>query len=258
MRLVAGWTLTQIGGRYGLSRQRVAQIIDSSGRGRVPCRHVSAIRRLQRMSASRADGRAGEVMSLWRQGVPREEIRVRVGVTLQAIRGIVEELATEQDRVARAEACRARRGRNVSPQFSEQELISGLRHVSRRLGHAPSGSEYARLAGEWGLASMSTVYARFGGWGPALEAAGLPRSSRPSGPVARWDAVACWQALVSVADQLGDPPRHHRYAELARERDDLPSGATVLVRLGLWSQIAAALAAPGSEDGLRQNEVVFA
>ena len=181
-------------------------------------------------------------MALWRQGVAREEIRVRVGVTLEAIREIVAVHATDDDQAARRGACRARLGTGVTPRFSDADLLNGLHDVARHLGHAPTGGEYDRLVDELGLASMSTVYGRFGGWGAALDAAGLPHASRPSGPAARWDAAACWHALLSVADQLGDPPKYRRYMELARERDDLPSGPTVLLRLGLWSQISAELA----------------
>jgi hypothetical protein len=57
----------------------------------------------------------------------------------------------------------------------------------------------------------------------------------------RWHLAACWRALESVADELGDPPRATRYAELAGARDDLPSPPTLRARLGPWSGIAAAL-----------------
>jgi hypothetical protein len=58
----------------------------------------------------------------------------------------------------------------------------------------------------------------------------------------RWHIAACWRALQSVVDQLGDPPRYSRYAELAAVREDLPSPPTLTARLGRWSGIAAALA----------------
>jgi hypothetical protein len=58
----------------------------------------------------------------------------------------------------------------------------------------------------------------------------------------RWHLAACFRALESVADELGDPPRAARYAELAGAREDLPSLPTVRARLGSWSGIAAALA----------------
>jgi hypothetical protein len=44
-----------------------------------------------------------------------------------------------------------------------------------------------------------------------------------------------------VADELGDPPRPSRYAELAAAREDLPSSRMVRARLGPWPGIAAAL-----------------
>lgn len=117
-----------------------------------------------------------------------------------------------------------------------------MRRAADRVGHAPSAAEYARQASELGLASRQTVYMRFGGWRPALRRAGLQSSaSRSSVRPTVWHLAACWQALLSVADQLGDPPRYRRYLELAARRDDLPSPTTLRTRLGLWSEIVAAL-----------------
>jgi len=90
------------------------------------------------------------------------------------------------------------------------------------------------------LASLSTVRTRFGGWLSALEVVGLSRSSR-RGPGPRWDAAACWQALLSINDQLSDPCWYRRYLERARERKDLPSGSISTRRPGLWPQIVAEL-----------------
>jgi len=237
----SGWTLDELAKRYRLSRQRVHQIVDSSPHGRVPRREVSAIRRGRRAADARADFRVGEVLGFWRQGLPREEIRVRVGVTLEAIREIVAAYASDEDHEARRVSWQARMSVGKRPRYSERELIRGLQRVASRLGHAPTGPEYAELATRFGLAAAPTVYARFGSWGNALEAAGLARSSHAGGPAPRWDSAACWEALLSVADQLGDPPRYRRYLELARERDDLPSGSILTRRLGLWSQIVAVL-----------------
>jgi hypothetical protein len=76
---------------------------------------------------------------------------------------------------------------------------------------------------------------------------GDERARRPS----RWHIAACWRALQSVADQLGDPPRHSLYVKLAAERDDLPSPPTVRMRLGLWQEIAAALMAQRAANGVQ-------
>ena len=198
---------------------------------------------MHRREVARRDNRAGEVLALWRQGVPRRKISLGVGVTLEAIREIVAAHATDEDSAARRDACRARHASGLKPRFSDSNLLGGLRVVAQRLGHAPTVSEYRSFAPDLGLAAMPTVYARFGGWGAALEAAGLTSRSRTRGRrAARWNTAACWNALLSVADQLGDPPRYRRYTELAADRDDLPSGPTLTLRLGLWSEIVTALA----------------
>jgi len=109
------------------------------------------------------------------------------------------------------------------------------------VGHTPGGFEYERLHKPLGLASLATVYIRFGNWSGALEAAGFEPVARKRSYRRRWDEQACWAALDRVADELGDRPRYSRYEQLAAGRDDLPSGALLRQRLGTWSQIAAAL-----------------
>jgi hypothetical protein len=238
----AGLTLAEIGRRYGVSRQRVAQVIDETGR--IDGDEVRQARR--ESQAERARERSADVLEEFRAGRTVLEIARETGVAVRAVRGVIAESATEADREERARTYRepARR-----PAFTDQQLIEGLRLVQTRLGHAPSGTEYSELARELSLASMQTVYFRFGGWRRALAAAGLgtPAPARVYAP--EWHVAACWRAVQSVAGQLGDPPRYRRYLELAAERDDLPSGATLRVRLGLWSEIVAALKAHGATVG---------
>src|SRR5215831_10369303 len=123
------------------------------------------------------------------------------------------------------------------------ERRSRMRAVTRIAGARPSGPEYERLARDRDLACRATVYMRFDGWNRALAAAGLEPVVDRRPRVREWNAAACWQALCSVADQLGDPPRYTAYLELAAGRDDLPSAAVVRQRLGVWREIVAALAA---------------
>lgn len=228
-----GLRLSEIALRYGLSRQRVAQIIDEAGR--VDVDEVRAARADGQLD--RAHANAAVVLEHFRTGAAVGEIARRTGLTYRGIRATILEQASEADRAER----RQTHGFVSQPaQYSEQQLISGLRRVARGLGHAPTTGEYAKLVSEYGLASMQTVYMRFGGWHQALRRAGLEGSaSRVNTPV--WHVAACWQALLSVADQLGEPPRYRRYLELAAGRDDLPAPTTLRTRLGLWSEIVAAL-----------------
>lgn len=228
-----GLRLAEIARMYGLSRQRVAQLIDQAGG--VAIEEV----RVARAGGQLDQALAGAEMILehFRTGLTVGEIAQRTGHSYRAVRAVIAQRASEADREQR----RQERAYVPQPvQYSEEQLLVGLRRVARRLEHAPSNGEYAKAASELGLASMQTVYMRFGGWCHALRRAGLDvPSGRVQAPT--WHVAACWQALLSVADQLGDPPRYRRYLELAAGRQDLPSPATLRTRLGLWSEIVAAV-----------------
>jgi hypothetical protein len=204
----------------------------------VPSREVTRVRRAE--EARRASALAGELIALWRQGHTVSEIHQRTGVAYRSIRATLAERATDADRAARQQA--HRRG-GPSATFSDRALTEGLGAVAAQLGCTPSLREYDELAPGLGLASGQTVYIRFGGWRRALAAAGLDSVNPTRTYAARWHIAACWRALESVADQLGDPPRYRRYVELAAKRDDLPSPSSLRARLGLWSSIAAELTA---------------
>jgi hypothetical protein len=142
-----------------------------------------------------------------------------------------------------------RGGRSAT--FSDRDLTRGLRAVADRYHHSPSLREYDLIAPGLYLASGQTVCTRFGGWRRALAAAGLDSAPPARTYASRWHLAACWRALESVADELGDPPRFVRYAELAARREDLPSPPTVRARLGPWSQIAAELMEQKAARGAR-------
>jgi hypothetical protein len=125
--------------------------------------------------------------------------------------------------------------------FSDEQLLAGVRAVGESVGHAPSGGDYDRFAKPLGLASLGTVYLRFGHWYEVLEAAGFERVAPRRSYRRRWDERACWEALERVSGELGELPRYRGYERLAAAREDLPSGALLRRRLGPWSRIAAAL-----------------
>jgi hypothetical protein len=59
----------------------------------------------------------------------------------------------------------------------------------------------------------------------------------------RWTEQACWVALRTVCDELGEVPTVLSYERHAAGRVELPSAATLRNRLGRWSAIASQLAA---------------
>jgi AraC-like DNA-binding protein len=231
----AGWRAVEIAPEVGITSEYVARILRSAG-------GVDRERWLKARSElhlRRATERSDEILARFRAGERPPEIANELGLNQQAVWRIVRELSTDADRSARARVLADRH----RPRFSDSELLDGLTEVALRLGWVPSDTEYDRLARGMRLATSATIYQRFDGWQIALAAAGL--EAQPQRRWSRWDAAACWRALESVADQLGDPPRYRRYQQLARERDDLPFGGVVRSRLGLWSQIAAELGRRG-------------
>lgn len=165
-------------------------------------------------------------------------------MTYAAVSAAVQRAGRESRRRPGLRVAGARRnGGTQSGRFSDGELLRGVRQVAGELGCTPSLCQYERVGRELGLACGQTVCERFGGWHAALRAAGLNSTIPGRVHPRRWHIAACWRALESVADQLGDPPRYRRYAQLAAGREDLPSATTVSVRLGPWAGIAAALQA---------------
>jgi hypothetical protein len=137
-------------------------------------------------------------------------------------------------------------------EFSDERLLAGVRAVAESVGHVPGRGDYERLAKPLGLASHATVCMRFGRWSGALRAAGYEPAARKRAYVKKWDQQACWDALWSVADELGDWPRYRHYEQLAAGREDLPSAAMLRQRLGPWSKIAAALRERRGDDRAAQ------
>lgn len=237
-----GHTLAAIGQQFGISRQRVEQIIRDAGGAEIDRVRSRALR--EREIAERhalhrelAAAQAPEILARYRDGEDLQAIARELGIQNKALKALVKERRSEADIEARAEVRDGRR----PPQYSDAELIDCVRLAARHLGHVPTHDEYDAVARELRLAATATVCMRFERWNRAVQAAGLEPAARSPMRVPRWHLAACWNALTSVADQLGEPPRYRRYLELAAGRDDLPSAATLRQRLGLWSEIAAAL-----------------
>jgi DNA-binding transcriptional MerR regulator len=232
-----GFSLDEIALRYGVSRERVRQILRAHG---APDPELVADAR-RRRAAELAEHRVDELLALWRAGHEPRTAATTLGLQAAACRSTIARFATDVDKAARRASLSGARG---TPTYSERDIIVALRAVAAGLGRVPSAKEYALLARGLELPSLPTVLNRMGGWSRAVEAAGMPP---PAGPVARrarrWTDGACWAALRRVVDELGEMPTVVSYDRHAAGRPDLPSSATLRNRLGRWSTIAAQLAA---------------
>jgi transposase len=232
-----GFSLDEIALQFGVSRERIRQILRAFG---APDPELVADAR-RRRAAVLAEARVDELLAMWRAGHEPRRAAIALGLQAAACRSTIARFATDVDKAARRASLSGARG---APTYSERDIIVALRAVAAGLGRVPSAKEYALLARGLELPSLPTVLNRMGGWSVAVEAAGMtPVAAHASARTRRWTQSACWHALRRVADELAEIPTVLSYDRHATGRPDLPSSATLRNRLGRWSAISAQLAA---------------
>jgi transposase len=232
-----GYSLDEIALQFGVSRERVRQILRAYG---APDPDSVADARRRRAS-QQAEARVDELLAMWRAGTEASTVAAALGLQAAACRSTIARFATEVDRAARKASLSGGRGAKT---YSERDILVALRAVAAGLGRVPSAKEYALLARGLELPSLPTVLNRLGGWTRAVHASGLtPLAPAGSARRRRWTESACWAALRRVVEELGEVPTVLAYERHAAGRHDLPSSATLRNRLGRWSAISAQLAA---------------
>lgn len=231
-----GFSLDEIAERYGVSRERVRQILRAHG---APDPELVADAR-RRRTEQLAEDRVDELLALWRSGAQTASAASSLGLQAAACKSTIARFATDVDRAARKASMAGSRG---SQTYSERDILVALRAVAAGLARVPSAKEYALLARGLELPSLPTVLNRMGGWTRAVTAAGLqPQPAKRNARHRRWTQSACLQALRLAVDELQVIPTVASYERHAAGRGDLPSSATLRNRLGRWSAITARLA----------------
>ena len=232
-----GWSLDEIALRFGVSRERVRQIMRAHG-GPAP-EDIAEARR--RRAEAQAEARIDELLTRWRGGQTPRVAASELGLQAAACRSTIERFATDADRAARKASMAGARWVQT---YSDRDIILALVSVSTRVGRVPSAKEYAAHARELNYPSLPTVLNRMGGWTNALLASGMDPVTAPTrARKRRWTDEACWKALRKVVRELGEIPTVLAYERHAAGRPELPSSATLRNRLGRWSSITTQLAA---------------
>jgi hypothetical protein len=189
-----------------------------------------------------AEAQIDELLRRWRAGETPRSAASALGLQAVACRSAIARFATDVDRAARSASLASSRA--VTKTYSDRDIMIALTTVADRLGRVPSAREYGALARQLEYASLPTVLNRMDGWTNAVRAAGLTRVPSHARPRSRrWTEGACWAALRQVVAELGELPTVLAYERYAAGRADLPSSATLRVRLGRWSMITTRLTA---------------
>jgi hypothetical protein len=244
-----GHSLDEIALSFGVSRERVRQILHAHGGP--DAQHVADARR--RRAEQQAQARIEELLELWRAGEEPRSAAGALDLEPAACRSAIARFATDFDRAARKATLG--RVRAVTTIYSDRDIAAALTSAAAGLGRLPTAKEYEVLARTQGGPSLTTVLNRMGGWTNAIHAAGLTSASAPArARTRRWTADACWTALRRVVAELEQIPTVVAYDRHAADRPDLPSSATLRNRLGRWSAITNQLIAerqrsPGQRGG---------
>lgn len=226
----AGATLAQAGSHFGISRERTRQILRKKGitvaalPGRTQARSARRLR--DRLLTSGAS-----VEELWRAGRTRAEIAIELGLAQAAVRELLCERVTREERLAIAAQKRGEMRR-----LPDQAVLDTLREAARILGRCPSARSYDRLRASGRIQGLSAtaVSIRFG-WATACRTVGLtPNPSSASGgcgPRVYSDANL-HAALSRVARMLGRSPTLRDY-EAHRQAGE-PSATAIRLRYGGW------------------------
>ncbi|MHA7987820.1 hypothetical protein ACX9R5_18660 [Rathayibacter sp. CAU 1779] len=235
-----GAALGAIGERFGVSRERVRQIIGKYG-GPSPA-EVRA--RKAALALEAAELRRGEIDRLLRP-VLMKRGALTVSEAAEAIGVTSEEIATywPED----LGSLRIRPG-SADRSWTEQDLLSAVREAA--LYEFPlTAKAYSELVrmGQVRGPSLPLVYQRFGSWAVVCDAAGVEHGQTPRASYnTRWtdeEIVAFARDYLLDADWPGSAQEYDNWKRATAP--DAPSFMTIRNRLGTWSSIKRLALRPG-------------
>jgi hypothetical protein len=164
-------TLDEIGRRFGLTRQRVHQLIGNELSGK----EVIASRRADRQR--QVDDLSEKVLAELRAGKRHSaEIRARFGLTQKEM----VEISRSDQNAQREHVAALQRSKPTGAKLAD---LRGLKKAAKLVGHTPGTKKYNQMRREGEIEGPSSTWlsATYGSWAEACRQAKLPVNGRPSG-----------------------------------------------------------------------------
>jgi len=231
-----GMTYEEIGGMYGVTRERVRQILKKFGVTGSTTRGARAEAKLGVLSADRAH------ILEWAKRNP--------GL---AARDAEEALGLEVSRVSQALGAEVSRvfiwkPRNAKLRYTEEMIFEALRSASILQGAPMSKASYDEYIEVFGGPTSILLTQRFGSWKAACRAAGLAVHAERGNTKRRWSQGELVEVLI---DYFSSPTARGTLDDYGRWAAEVkavrPSGPTIAFRFGSWTAAKrAALAAAGA------------
>jgi len=232
-----GLTYAEIGMHFGLTRERVRQIIKPFGVDGSTTRGARAAQKREALEADR-----DRILS-WAKhnpGLCAADAEAALGIKPGRVR---EALGVEATRIFTYTSAR------VAVRYTDERIFQALRDAAILLGNPLSKAAYDEYVEAFGGPSGVLLMKRFGTWKAACRAAGLSVHDHVGFTRRRWSQGQLVEVLM---DYFGSPGArgsvddYERWA--AEDKPARPSGALIRDRFGSWTaakRAALAASAPG-------------
>lgn len=240
-RYRAGETMREIGGNYGISHQRVQQILDKRGVFVGERTTKGVTRRSQRIRARKdreITAHRQAIIELVHQGLTSKEIVQRVRLSPELVRRVLDETFSADER-------RTLLFKTGLERVPKAQLLEQIREAYRVLGPTMGALDYDAYAKAHGwTGGFLTIHTRFGKWSRACALAGVSvqMKRRSRGNYKNFiDRATCLAAVREVRDLFGFIPSYAEYERYARLTRRMPCGTTVRKRCGGWRNVIRVL-----------------
>ncbi|MCL6537003.1 MAG: hypothetical protein K6T28_00160 [Acidothermus sp.] len=198
----SGATLQAIGEQFGLTRERVHQILVQAGYDASALKVKAAKSRRRRILKEHAEA----IRALLEKGLLPREVASALRLPVELVEGVDD----ANPQYARRRRLSRNRSSSAYLKYTHEAVLGCLRTASQELGGVLTTSAYTAYARgrrfldcrPW--PTHQTAVLRFGSWHAALETAGL--QSNPSSPIAGqhlFDEANCIDAILEVERAVG-------------------------------------------------------
>ena len=225
---LSGKSLEEIGEKYGVTRERVRQILSKIGG---PTR--------QDVKALRESIKSDHLNQVKSRAI--ELAKNRIGMTLNDAAEELEVSPIELSRILTKQELNmfAKPSRVSTLKWSDEEIMKVLQEAAT-LEFPLTVSAYSKLLEEGFLKgpSAARISQRFRSWQAACDLAGVEagRRTRPL-DLSRWTNDDLYQAVIHYLRLPQSTGAAHDYDNWASGQDDVPSLGTLRNRLGTWNQV---------------------
>jgi hypothetical protein len=222
-RYAAGATLAAIAADYGLTRERVRQILRRHGG---PDAQAARHARDDARTAADDQLRSDILTSLdKRPGQARGDVAAHFSIPEHEVSRLLGDAASRL----------LIRRQPVESQFADAEICDLLAYIAQEEGEPLSADTYDSVYLEYGGPTSGRILQRFGTWNNACRAAGLETNHGRPNYSKRWTESDLVEAVAAYLQSPGNKGTYSGYDAWARLTPNAPSAQTVRNGLGPWS-----------------------